>query len=146
MSDRKSSTNGAKLPKQRSEGSVEVIKPYSPTAETRHIFNLLCKLKEELNLPWNLEEMKEDVEFTSEKDTIYFPIPFKETETTAALRGIEALVANSLADLKYGAKRRKIEINLEKTTCFLFQTYLSTIDGLGKYDPGVKTKLKGKLH
>lgn len=119
--------------------------PYSPRIEAERIFELLCNLGEELNLPKNARELAKNVSFSSEKDAIYFPIPFKETETTAALKAIEALVATSLADLKYGESIRRIEINLEQTTCFLFQTYLSTIDGLGKYDPGVKAKLKGDL-
>lgn len=116
---------------------------YSPRAEAESIFDLLCNLGEELNLPKSARSLAKNVKFTSEKNTIYFPIPFKETETTSALKGVEALVATALANLKYGESSRKIEINLEQTTCFLFQTYLSTIDGLGKYDVGIKAKLKG---
>lgn len=119
---------------------------YSPQAEAKSIFDLLCNFQEELNLPPNTGELAKSVEFASEKNMIYFPIPFKETETTAALKGIEALVATALANVKYGERSRKIEIDLEHTTCFLFQTYLSTIDGLGKYDTGVKAKLKGDLN
>jgi hypothetical protein len=121
------------------------VEAYSPKTEAKYIFYVLCKLKEELNLPHSVEKLAKNVEFTSKKDTIYFPIPFKETETAAALKGLEALVATALANLKYGERSRKIEINLEQTTCFLFQTYLSTIDGLGKYDAGIKAKLKGNL-
>lgn len=116
---------------------------YSPRDEAESIFDLLCSLGEELNLPRSARALTKNVKFTSEKNTIYFPIPFKETETTSALKGIEALVATALANLKYGESSRKIEINLEQATCFLFQTYLSTIDGLGKYDAGIKAKLKG---
>ncbi|KFY53492.1 hypothetical protein V496_07552 [Pseudogymnoascus sp. VKM F-4515 (FW-2607)] len=115
---------------------------YSPKKEAGRIFSMLCQLKSELNLPGDLESLARNVEFTSDRDMIYFPIPFKETETTAALKGIEALVASALADLKYGKQARKIDIDLEQTTCFLFQTYLSTIDGMGKYDAGIKAKLK----
>lgn len=117
---------------------------YSPKKEAGRIFSMLCQLKSELNLPGDVESLARNVEFTSDRDMIYFPIPFKETETTAALKGIEALVASALADLKYGKQARKIEIDLEQTTCFLFQTYLSTIDGMGKYDAGIKAKLKSK--
>lgn len=117
---------------------------YSPKKEASRIFSMLYQLKSELNLPGGLESLAKNVEFTSERDMIYFPIPFKETETTAALKGVEALVASALADLKYGKQARKIEIDLEQTTCFLFQTYLSTIDGMGKYDAGIKAKLKSK--
>ena len=103
---------------------------------------MILQLKSELRLPEDIESKLNDLTFTTSHDRVYFPIPFKETETTAALKAIEALVASSIADLKFGKQKRAIEINLEQTTCFLFQTYLSTIDGLGKYSEGVKLKLK----
>ena len=121
---------------------ITTIQGYSPKQEAKRVFDFLCQLKEGLNLPENLEDLAKNIEFTSEKDIIYFPIPFKETETAAALKGIEALVVTALANLKYGESARKVDINLEQTTCFLFQTYLSTIDGLGKFDAAVKAKLK----
>lgn len=96
-----------------------------------------------MNLSEDLGNLAASLELTSEKDIIYFPIPFKETETTVALKGIEALVATALARLKNGDQSRKIDINLGQATCYLFQTCLSTIDGLGSmYDAGVKAKLK----
>lgn len=120
--------------------------PYSPKAEARRILDLLLQWKEELQLPEDADAKLQELEFTAHRDQPYFPIAFKETETTAALKAIEALVASSIADLRFGKKNRHIEINLEATTCFLFQTYLSTIDGLGKYSEGVKSKLKGTVH
>jgi hypothetical protein len=146
LEERKVNGGSSKLSKKDCSPSVSAASDevYSPKKEAARIFDLLCALKEELSLPGDLEVLAKNVEFTSEKDMIYFPIPFKETETTAALKGIEALVASALANLKYGEQARKIEINLEHTTCFLFQTYLSTIDGLGKYDAGIKAKLKGE--
>lgn len=117
---------------------------YSPLLEAQRIFKRLCSLKDELLLPADLDAISKDVEFTSEKNTVYFPIPLKETETASALKAIEASVATSLANLKYGSCSRKININLEHATCFLFQAYLSTIDGLGKYDAGVRARLKGE--
>lgn len=136
--------NSGKLPQQNAEQVVAAGTAYSPTSEAKRIFDFLCTFSEQLNLPTELNELAKNLQFTSEHDTIYFPIPFKETETVAALKGIEALVAAALANLKYGQQKRKVEINLEQTTCFLFQTYLSSIDGLGKYDPGIKPKLKSE--
>ena len=75
---------------------------------------------------------------------IYFPCPFKETEAAVALKTIEACAVAAIADLRYGEQRRKIEVNLEQTATFLFSTYIATIAGLGKQDPNVKSKLKGK--
>ncbi|KMP01235.1 CAIB/BAIF family protein enzyme [Coccidioides immitis RMSCC 2394] len=130
---------GPKYDNERHSGAWLIKMPlldYSPLHETQRVFDLLCGLKDELCLPSDTEAIAKDVVFTSEKDTVYFPIPLKETETSSALKGIEALVAASLANLKYGTRARKIDINLEHATCFLFQAYVSTIDGLGKYDEG----------
>ncbi|KAH8587900.1 CAIB/BAIF family protein [Bisporella sp. PMI_857] len=135
-------SNGSRILKQDDSNLTSLAPAYSPKAEAKRILHVLCELKEELHLPRNLAELMKSIEFTSQYDTIYFPIPFKETETVAALKGLEALVVVALANLKYGERTRKVEVNLERTTCFLFQTYLSTIGGLGKYDVGVKARLK----
>lgn len=79
----------------------------------------------------------------SDGHKIYFPCPFKENEAAAALKAVEAGVVAAISDLRYGAQKRKIDVNLEKTAGFLFSTYIATIGGLGKGDPGVRSKLKG---
>jgi hypothetical protein len=80
----------------------------------------------------------------SDGHKIYFPCPFKENEAAAALKAVEGAVVAAIADLRYGAQKRKIDINLEKTAAFLFSTYIATIGGLGKGNPGVMSKVKGK--
>jgi hypothetical protein len=117
---------------------------YSPVREAQRIFALLCEEASELGLPETIRDIIPNVEIVSDHDRIYFPIPFKETETASALKAVEGSVACALADLKYGPKARKVTVDLEKATCFLFQAYLATIDGLGKLDEGVKAKLKGR--
>lgn len=115
---------------------------YSPTREAGRIFKFLFDQANQLNLPSATVKLKDRVNFSSSTDEIYFPIPFKETETMAALKAVEACVAAALADVRYGHQDRKIQISLEKATCFGFQAYLATLDGFGKLAPGVKSKLK----
>lgn len=119
---------------------------YSPIAETKRIFDQLLKLFEgHLSLPIETKDKKDVVSFTGKLDKPYFPIPFKETETAAALKAIEGSVAALLADSKYGAEsQRKITVDQEKTTAFLFQAYLARVGGLGKMDKEVRKLLKGK--
>jgi hypothetical protein len=81
---------------------------------------------------------------SSDGHTIYFPCPLKENEAAAALKAMEASAVAAVADLRFGAQKRKIDVNLEKTAAFLFSAYVSTIGGMGKGDPGVKSKLKGE--
>ena len=116
---------------------------YSPVREAQRIFHLLCEQGEQLGLPPTIKDIAENVKIESEHDRIYFPIPFKETETTSALKAVEGSVACALADLKYGTQARQVRVDLERATCFLFQAYLATVDGLGKLDKGVNVKLKG---
>lgn len=121
--------------------------PYSSVKDTENIFDLLFSLytADSISLPLEVRELKKDVRFKAHRDLPYFPTPFKETETGAALKGVEGLLAAALAHLKDGGKRnhRNVTIDLEKTTAFLFQAYLATVGGLGKLDPDVKTMLKG---
>jgi hypothetical protein len=97
-------------------------------------------------LPSDVFKHIQNVTLTTNTDgtQIYFPCPFKETEATVALKWVEASLVAAIADLRYGAEKRKIEIDLEKTATFLFSTYIATIAGMGKQDPNVKSKLKGE--
>jgi hypothetical protein len=89
---------------------------------------------------------KDRVSFSSSHNEIYFPIPFKETETLAALKGIEGSVAAAIADLRFGAQPRDVQVSLEGATAFGCQAYMAKIDGLSKLDPNVKSKLKGMFY
>ncbi|CZR68323.1 probable CAIB/BAIF family enzyme [Phialocephala subalpina] len=115
---------------------------YSPLLEAQRILQYLCQQAGALGLPESLQDVAAQVKFVSDYDHVYFPIPFKETETAAALKAVEGSVACLLADLKQGKQERVLSVSLEKTTNFLFQAYLATVDGLGKLEPAVKSKLK----
>lgn len=119
---------------------------YSPLAEAQRIFDYLCKNCDQLGLPVHIQELRDSVEFVSDYNRVYFPIPFKEMETAAALKAVEGSVAGLLADLKLGKRERAISVNLESVANFLFQGYIATVNGMGKLDPAVKTKLKGRGH
>lgn len=121
---------------------------YSSVEESSRILDFLLSQFDEQSLPpAAAKDLKSRATFTADRDAPYFPIPFKETETTAALKAVEGSVAGLLADIKQGtdgASSRKVNINLEKTTAFLCQAYLATVGGRGKLDPKVKALLKGK--
>ncbi|KAI9833037.1 MAG: hypothetical protein M1819_003870 [Sarea resinae] len=73
---------------------------------------------------------------------VYLPCPFKETEAAVALKSLEACAAAAIADLRYQVKPRRITVDAELATVFLFSAYVSTLNGLGKADPEVKVLLK----
>ncbi|KAJ5121476.1 CoA-transferase family III [Penicillium bovifimosum] len=117
---------------------------YSPVLETSRIFSELCEQAERFNLPPEVVENKDRVSFSTSHNEIYFPIPFKETETLAALKAVEGSVAAAIADLRFGAgsEPRGVQVNLESATAFGCQAYMAKVDGLSKLDPAVKSKLK----
>jgi hypothetical protein len=119
---------------------------YSPVLETSRIFSDLCEQSERLGLPTEVVANKDRVSFSTSHNEIYFPIPFKETETLAALKGVEGSVAAAIADLRFGrnANPRGVQVSLEGATAFGCQAYMAKVDGLSKLDPNVKSKLKGK--
>ncbi|KAI1376813.1 CAIB/BAIF family enzyme [Hypoxylon crocopeplum] len=119
---------------------------YSSTDESRRVLGKILNLysKDTNSLIPLVHQQLENVHFKSQRDFPYFPIPFKETETASALKAIEGITAGMLANLKAGTpdQKRKVTVDLEKATAFLFQTYLATVGGLSKLDPKVKSLLK----
>ncbi|KAJ5084625.1 CoA-transferase family III [Penicillium alfredii] len=126
-----------------SDGNVN-NSPYSPILETSRIFSELCDQSERLNLPPEVQASKDRVSFSTSHNEIYFPIPFKESETLAALKGVEGSVAAAIADLRFGrgASPRSVQVSLEGATAFGCQAYMAKVDGLSKLDSAVKAKLK----
>ena len=116
---------------------------YSTTEEAKRLLGFLLEL---VDLPPEVKASAErNTSFTSSRDLPYFPIPFKETELGAALKAIEGGVAAAIANLRDETpKSRKVIVNLERTTAFLFQAYLATVGGHGKLDRGVKRYMKSK--
>ncbi|PFH58135.1 hypothetical protein XA68_14114 [Ophiocordyceps unilateralis] len=116
---------------------------YSSTAESAKVLSLLVSLVDDVSLPPSAAAKCSLVRFRAARDQPYFPIPFKESETAAALKAVEACVAALLADTRLGqSRRRDVVVDHEKTTAFLFQAYLATIGGRGKLDSDVRSFLK----
>lgn len=125
-------------------GSIQ--EQYSSCEESSRIRDILCTLFDSIGLPEEVQTKAKDVKFVAHRDAPYFPIPFKETETTAALKAIEGSIVSLLAGLRdESAQDKQVTVNLEKTTAFLFQAYLATVGGLGKLDKNVRSLLKGKM-
>ena len=127
--------------------TTDMTTKYSSVDETRRLLHQIVKLypDDTKALVPQVHKQLRNVCFKATRDLPYFPIPFKETETASALKAIEGVTAAALATLKDGAPTREpvVTVDLEKTTAFLFQTYLATVGGLGKLDPQVKSLLKG---
>ncbi|TLD14870.1 hypothetical protein PspLS_10823 [Pyricularia sp. CBS 133598] len=132
---------------------------YSSVKEAENVLERVLQLAP---VPEDIAAKARNVEFVSASDLPYFPIPFKETELGAALKAVEASIGLAIAELRrtaatdttqnfvtnQAAERGnkdgvpRIKIDLERTTAFLFQTYLTSIGGFGKPDKGATKFLK----
>ena len=78
-------------------------------------------------------------------DFVCFPTPLKEQEAASALKALEACAAAALADLRYDPEPRLIEVDIDRTACFLMSAYLTTINGMDKGNQDVRTLIPGQL-
>lgn len=118
---------------------------YSMLEETRKSLDVLLQLAKS-QIPPECYQLITSVSFeTQNSGSPYFPAPFKETEATGALKAVEGGMAAAIADLVYGKKERKMVVDLERASCFLFSAYLATVAGMNKAHPNVRSVLKGDI-
>lgn len=121
---------------------------YKPTQEARRILDTLLELfpVSSLALPEVVRgQLQRNVRFVGARKYPLFPVPFKETETTAALKALEGLVATALAGVRSETPRDlSVKIDLDKSSAFLFSAYLATVGGYSKSQKESKLYLKGR--
>ncbi|KAK3322502.1 CoA-transferase family III [Apodospora peruviana] len=117
--------------------------PYSVAdGASKALQALQASCREEL--PEAFLEHAKSVVFTSTSSNgkgVHFPVPLKEQDAAAAIKALEACAAAAIADIRYRKAHRQIEVDLDKTSCFLMSAYLTTIDGMDKGNPEAKKKI-----
>jgi hypothetical protein len=115
---------------------------YSTLLESKLAFN---KLIEDQSLPLSPEirALASKVNIHGEEDWPVIPTLWREAEAITALKSLEAAVAMALGKVRYSIDQTA-EIDMDHSTIFLFMSYLSTIDGFGKWDPRSLERLKRK--
>ncbi|KIW06212.1 uncharacterized protein PV09_02689 [Verruconis gallopava] len=115
---------------------------YSVLEETRKALDTLLRAAK-CQIPPEVKQTIRHVEFTNAHTGIPdFPVPLKENEAIGALKAVEAGIASAIADLVLGKQKRKATVNLERSSCFLFSTYMATVGGYDKSNPKSKALLK----
>ncbi|TEA21175.1 Formyl-CoA:oxalate CoA-transferase [Colletotrichum sidae] len=94
-------------------------------------------------VPLEFVEHLRNVTFTTPLgDTAFFPCPLKEQEATASIKALEGMAAAAIADLRFERQAaRAVEVDVARTACFLISAYLTTVDGMDKAHPNVKSKI-----
>ncbi|KAK7559758.1 CoA-transferase family III domain-containing protein [Phyllosticta citricarpa] len=115
---------------------------YSMQAETRRTLQDLLR-RADSQIPEEAKAIVANANFvTSNTGTPYFPCPFKETEATSALKAVEGALAAAIANLTLGEADRRVTVDLDRASAFLCSAYLSSVGGMGKAHPKVKSLLK----
>jgi hypothetical protein len=70
------------------------------------------------------------------KGEIVVPVPFHETESIAALKAVESLLAIAIAQKRFGAEAESVTstIDCDHATLGLFLCYISSVNGYKKWD------------
>jgi hypothetical protein len=113
---------------------------YSTLLESESTFHKLIN-DESLALSPEIRSLASAVRIKGTEDWPVIPTLWRETEAITALKSLEAAVAIALGKVRYGIDQTA-EIDLDHATIFLFMSYLSTIDGFGKWDPRSVERLK----
>lgn len=115
---------------------------YSTLVESISTFHKLIE-DESLPLTPEIRALASKVNIHGEEHWPVIPTLWKETEAITSLKSVEAAVAMALGKVRYDIDQTA-EIDMNHATIFLFMSYLSTIDGFGKWDPRSVKRLKRK--
>lgn len=119
-------------------------KPYDTVAASVQVFRSLLR-DPALPLPEVTRSLGSNVQFSGFGGDPTIPSPWKEAEAITALKGLEAALAITLGRMRYPELGdQKAEIDSDHATAFLFMSYLSSIDGMEKWDKGSVQRLKRK--
>ncbi|KAJ4468916.1 CoA-transferase family III domain-containing protein [Lentinula aciculospora] len=85
----------------------------------------------------------DSVEFTNDSAEPLIPIVLKAHESFAALKALEGIIAVELCKKRFGeSKDVKAVVNCNHAALFPTMSFLSTVDGIPKWDPKMKNKIK----
>lgn len=127
------------------DASASGRETYSTLASSQEVFRNLLN-DPALPLPQCVRALYDSVALQAEgRGEVTIPSPWRETEAISALKALEAALAISLGEIRYGIKQTA-EIDIDHATVFLFMAYLSTIDGHSKFEPEAISRLPSKFN
>ncbi|KAK6197616.1 CoA-transferase family III domain-containing protein [Scheffersomyces amazonensis] len=103
---------------------------YSQLEETKRIF---ADLLSSNILPTEFVALAPQIKFYNESTQLTVPCPLKQTELISALKGLEALIALKMSQVRFESTG-SASIDLQHALLFLFSTYCSSVNGFFKGD------------
>ena len=115
---------------------------YDTVAQSREIFARLLQ-DPKLDIPSEIKSLAGQVDVHGVGGYPTIPSPWRETEAITAVKAVEAATVLALAKLRYpSSPPQTAQVDTDHATIFLFLSYLSTINGYGKWDPQSLAHLK----
>lgn len=111
--------------------------PYDTVAESRKVFSALLS-DQKLDLPRAITSQAAHVQIHGIGGQSTIPTPWRETEAITATKALEACIALAIAELRFPSGKRgppaSASVDTDHATISLFMSYLSTVNGFGKWD------------
>jgi hypothetical protein len=111
--------------------------PYDTVAESIKIFSTLLS-DPKLGLPREITSQAAHIQIHGIGGRPTIPTPWRETEAITAIKALEACIALAIAELRFPSGKQRppasASIDADHATVSLFMSYLSTINGFGKWD------------
>ncbi|KAI1066848.1 hypothetical protein LB506_012165 [Fusarium annulatum] len=114
---------------------------YSIRQEATRIFYEVLLQDDRLQIPTEVVSIAHRTSF-SETDTIdtpYLPVPYKFTESSAALWSLAATFGNFIVLDRFGIKQC-VRVNTDVASLFLMSAGLAKVDGKGLSDPSIASR------
>jgi hypothetical protein len=111
--------------------------PYDIVTESRKVFSALLS-DPKLDLPRAITSQAAHVRIHGIGGQPTIPTPWRETEAITATKALEACIALAIAELRFPSGKRRLQasasVDTDHATISLFMSYLSTVNGFGKWD------------
>ncbi|KAF5625191.1 CAIB BAIF family enzyme [Fusarium tjaetaba] len=119
-------------------GSLE---GYSIRQEAARIFHEVLLRDGRLQIPAEVALIAQKTSFddTDTMDTPYLPVPYKFTESSAALWALAATFGNLIAQDRFGVEQG-VRVNTDVASLFLMSAGLAKVDGKGLNDPSIASR------
>ncbi|KAI0202741.1 CoA-transferase family III [Astrocystis sublimbata] len=126
---------------------IPVVAPreesYSVSNDASRAMKILLQASRS-ELPAEFHQYARNVLFNSRStagDSVSLPCPLRQQEACAALKALEGCAVAAIADLRHEERCRKITVDIERVTCFMMSAYLTTLDGLDKFNQKISQRL-----
>ncbi len=107
---------------------------YDTVTETQKVFSDLL-FDPHLSLPKAIKSQAANVRIHGVGGEPTIPTPWRETEAITAMKALEASIALAIANIRYPhLHSQKASVETDHASLCLFMSYLSTVNGFGKWD------------